>query len=285
MVNPRRTARGDDVIARTGMLSDLDLLDCPICFHPLASPIYQCTNGHIICSTCRTKLTRDKCPSCTLPIGNNRSRITERLVGALFFPCKNSENGCRQKLSYGKDLDDHEKECDEYMCYCPVPFCDYVSFDKNLFNHFTVWHKDRYSSKFKTGQYVDVDVHVIPSYNRFINKIVLILQEYYNDPLVLLQSFNRKDGLCVTVNLLTCPSTPGSLKFGFDLIYRRGSEQITFESDELTRIQRVSFEEPVRNYMFIPYSALDERLVVKMELRIREVGYEEEEDDEEEDDE
>ena len=39
-----------------------DELQCPICFETARSPVYQCPEGHIICHTCRPRVTR--CPVC-----------------------------------------------------------------------------------------------------------------------------------------------------------------------------------------------------------------------------
>lgn len=42
------------------------LLECPVCFDFMASPITQCLNGHNICSSCRPRLTL--CPTCREPL-------------------------------------------------------------------------------------------------------------------------------------------------------------------------------------------------------------------------
>ncbi|EOA35633.1 hypothetical protein CARUB_v10020848mg, partial [Capsella rubella] len=220
-----------------------------------------CVKGHIICSPCRTKL-KERCPSCFSFIGNTRSRIMERLVEAVFFPCRNAKHGCTEKLFHGKELVDHEKECDGFVCYCPVPFCDYAGFDKNLYYHFTVCHKANYCSGFRTGQYVDVDVPVN------MKETMLILQEYNHGPLVILQAFKGPDGLYVTANLLAAPCASRGWKFGYDLTCWRGNVEFTDTINEMNRIQRLSFETPGVKSMFIPYPFLDESLVVKMEIRI-----------------
>ncbi|CAA7019545.1 unnamed protein product [Microthlaspi erraticum] len=94
---------------RSGTMSDLDLLECPVCCNALTAPIFQCDNGHIACSSCCVNL-RHKCPACTLPIGNYRCRIMERVVEAIIVPCPNAIHGCSEKFSYGKELV-HEKQC------------------------------------------------------------------------------------------------------------------------------------------------------------------------------
>ena len=41
----------------------MDLLECPVCIDTIQSvPVYQCTNGHVICKDCIEKL--NNCPIC-----------------------------------------------------------------------------------------------------------------------------------------------------------------------------------------------------------------------------
>ncbi|XP_023644279.1 E3 ubiquitin-protein ligase SINA-like 2 [Capsella rubella] len=135
------------------ILFDFDLLDHPLCCHPLMSPIFQaslyflCENGYIACSSCCIKLMRNKCTSCTLPVGIYRCRILEKLVEAVILTCPNAKHGCTKKSSYGKDLV-HQENCGSTMCYCPAPNCNYTGMYEDLDNHFTVWHNDSYSSRF-----------------------------------------------------------------------------------------------------------------------------------------
>jgi len=42
-------------------------LECPICFEIAMPPIYRCSQFHLICSTCRSKV--DKCGECREPYG------------------------------------------------------------------------------------------------------------------------------------------------------------------------------------------------------------------------
>ncbi|CAL9223892.1 unnamed protein product [Arabidopsis halleri] len=58
---------------------DLYILDCPVCCEPLTIPVFQCDNGHLACSSCCPKLS-NKCPACSLPIGNNRCVAMERVL-------------------------------------------------------------------------------------------------------------------------------------------------------------------------------------------------------------
>merc|ERR1712129_464859 len=62
-------------------------LECPVCLEVLTtSPIYKCTEDHLICPGCRPEV--ERCPQCreTYPRGEGRrfrgaERQAERLVG------------------------------------------------------------------------------------------------------------------------------------------------------------------------------------------------------------
>ena len=48
-------------------------LECPVCLEtPKAGPLYQCENGHILCSGCNGKV--QQCPECRVNLPNVRMR-------------------------------------------------------------------------------------------------------------------------------------------------------------------------------------------------------------------
>ncbi|CAO2174430.1 unnamed protein product [Urochloa humidicola] len=54
--------------AATSVTVELEVLDCPVCFEPLRPPIFQCAVGHLICSSCFSKLPNPKkCHHCSRP--------------------------------------------------------------------------------------------------------------------------------------------------------------------------------------------------------------------------
>ena len=56
-----------------------NLLECPVCTEPIKSaPIYQCTNGHIICKRCICKL--ENCPICRSELPISRSLPLEQII-------------------------------------------------------------------------------------------------------------------------------------------------------------------------------------------------------------
>ena len=56
------------------------LLECPVCFETIKlTPIHQCTNGHVVCKDCVTKL--DNCPICKSDSRVARNVIFEQIIG------------------------------------------------------------------------------------------------------------------------------------------------------------------------------------------------------------
>ncbi len=71
-------------------------LQCPACNHlPRSTPIYQCENGHILCTNCRIKLS--KCPTCQMSVGQTRSLFAEKMLQKIPLPCKFEIHGCQTK--------------------------------------------------------------------------------------------------------------------------------------------------------------------------------------------
>ncbi|ESQ28277.1 hypothetical protein EUTSA_v10018806mg [Eutrema salsugineum] len=266
-----RDIAGDGVIteARKGLL-DLDILDCPVCFHALTIPIFQCDNGHIACSSCCTKL-RNQCPSCTLPIGNIRNRGMERVLEAVTLPCPNGKHGCTKKFSYGKELA-HEKECSFALCYCPAPQCSYTGKYKDLYRHYDANHGKEH---FRCGHTSDAWVHS--------NEMITVLQEYRDGPLVVVQCFEKiqgfeeSQGVYVTVNCIAPPSAPGVGEFSYKLTSSNHGDGKSDEMRKMKRIQKVSFQPPEKDFMLIPrYFLLQHPYALKMNICIRRLEEEEE---------
>ena len=60
-------------------------LECTVCFDSMAGPIYQCTEGHLLCGQCWGRLHRPNagCPTCSGMLGNIRCRFAESMRDAL----------------------------------------------------------------------------------------------------------------------------------------------------------------------------------------------------------
>ncbi|KAL0701294.1 hypothetical protein Bca4012_057416 [Brassica carinata] len=236
---------------RSGTLLELDLLDCPVCCHALTTPIFQCDNGHIACSSCCVNL-RKKCPSCTLPIGVYRCRIMERVVEAVMVPCPNAKHGCTDKFSYGKELV-HEKECSFALCYCPAPSCNYAVPCNDLYLHYYDKH-GRSWDRFTCG-----DINVV--WLEMSDELFVLQERSRDGALVALQRFEEETGVYVTVNCIA-PCAPGVSEFSFELSYSPYGAPgfMSFGLYKMSRIQKVSFETPDKDFMFVPHYFLDGRL-------------------------
>uniref|UniRef100_A0A0A9FGD6 RING-type E3 ubiquitin transferase n=1 Tax=Arundo donax TaxID=35708 RepID=A0A0A9FGD6_ARUDO len=133
VVKRRKAAAGTDVSM------ELDFLDCPVCFHPLRPPIFQCAVGHVVCSSCLAKLP-DRCHCCSLTTGYNRCYIIEHVVDSTKVPCSYDNLGCTQKITY-YEKEDHEKVCPHAPCFCPETGCSFSGSTMMLLDHFSAKHK------------------------------------------------------------------------------------------------------------------------------------------------
>ena len=56
-----------------------DILECPVCLEsPSCTPIYQCDNGHIVCKSCREKMSN--CSLCQVELRDQRCRVAEEIL-------------------------------------------------------------------------------------------------------------------------------------------------------------------------------------------------------------
>ncbi|XP_023240758.1 E3 ubiquitin-protein ligase Siah1-like [Centruroides sculpturatus] len=97
--------------------SMVNLSTCPICFTLVQPPVYQCTNGHIVCSRCREQI--EVCHSCREPLGYIRCFILEQLASTLTTPCSNQSLGCPKTLRTDT-RHEHEQRCPFRPITCPL---------------------------------------------------------------------------------------------------------------------------------------------------------------------
>ncbi|XP_039686910.1 E3 ubiquitin-protein ligase SINA-like 10 [Medicago truncatula] len=122
------------------MISNPKVFDCSICFQLLSFPIFQCDNGHIVCSTCCSKF-GNKCDKCSKCISLKRCRAFENLLQYIKMPCLNEKYGCKETIDYIQKRK-HEEECIYVPCYCPLSGCDFVASSEVLSDHFSHKHED-----------------------------------------------------------------------------------------------------------------------------------------------
>ncbi|KAI3451811.1 hypothetical protein Pfo_008476 [Paulownia fortunei] len=198
-------------------LMDPDVLDCPICYEPLCSPVYQCENGHIACASCCTRM-RNKCANCRRPIGYNRCRGIEKVLESVRITCRNMPHGCMETLNYSKKLA-HEKTCNYAPCSCPHIGCNYVGMSKCLYTHFALLHS--HSSK----QFLFNSVISISLDN---NQMHVFLQERSQSILFIL---NRSiESLGSIVNVICVAPTSAKKAFLYDLTATVGESSIRLKS-------------------------------------------------------
>ncbi|EOA24318.1 hypothetical protein CARUB_v10017558mg [Capsella rubella] len=220
-------------------LLDPDVLDCPICCEPLKIPIFQCDNGHLACSLCCTKV-RNRCPSCTLPIGYVRCRAMEKVIEASRVSCPNAKYGCKENTSYGNRYS-HEKLCVYAPCSCPIRNCNYTGYYKYLNNHARAEHKDdMIPFKWNTRLTISLD----------LNEKTTILQEENNGHMIVVQVFKALYAVYVSVSCIA-PSVPGVGKFSCSLA-KITVNNLLKQGFMLKNIQKVKNEHPEDGFMLIP---------------------------------
>jgi len=105
------------------------LLECPVCLQvPRDFPIPQCPSGHIICKSCRGRVT--SCPTCrtvlNIDLTNN---VAVKMIEKIPLKCKFSVFGCEVRKLLA-ELTKHEVECLERTIKCPSATCGEVQLRK-----------------------------------------------------------------------------------------------------------------------------------------------------------
>ncbi|KAJ3680979.1 hypothetical protein LUZ60_015468 [Juncus effusus] len=109
-------------------------LTCSICLNYMTSPIFQCINGHTLCSHCNSAL--NKCPTCRETLVGARTRALEKIATSLSLPCMYARNGCNEKIP-NFFIEEHESQCKfrPYKCVHAVLGCDFVGDSDSLLEH------------------------------------------------------------------------------------------------------------------------------------------------------
>ncbi|KAJ1282837.1 hypothetical protein BS78_03G082500 [Paspalum vaginatum] len=125
------------------------VLDCIVCYNPLAPPIYQCEVGHVLCSVCRGTII-NSCPICFRVVGYCRCYALEHMVDAVKVRCSNAIYGCDEWIRYYQK-EKHEKACTHAPCLCPEDGCLFEGSTGRLLDHFVTKHKWS-PTKFRYGE-------------------------------------------------------------------------------------------------------------------------------------
>ncbi|KAI4299774.1 hypothetical protein L6164_033201 [Bauhinia variegata] len=167
------------------------VLDCFICYEALSIPVFQCRNGHIICSSCCVKV-KNKCPMCSKLICN-RCKAIENVLKSVQISCANAPFGCEKTTSYSKKKG-HEKKCSYAPCFCPRAGCNFVASSKELALHFRSEHGWSPIS-FEFGAYFSVSLN--------ISDEITILQEKNDGNLFVLSNDVKDDRYVIGVTCIT----------------------------------------------------------------------------------
>lgn len=126
--------------SRSSDLSNMiSLFECPVCYDYVLPPIIQCARGHLICETCRLRIT--KCPICNDTLGDIRNLQMEKIAGSLRFPCKFAQSGCDVCLPPDQKIK-HEDTCAYRIYSCPFPItCRWQGALDSVVSHVVNSHK------------------------------------------------------------------------------------------------------------------------------------------------
>ncbi|XP_010456725.1 PREDICTED: E3 ubiquitin-protein ligase SINA-like 7 [Camelina sativa] len=252
---------------RSTLQMDLEVLECPICFETLTKPIFQCDDGHLACSSCCPKLS-NKCPTCAFPIGHIRCRAMESVLGSISIPCPNAKFGCTDNVSYGLEST-HVKECIFSRCSCPALDCDYTGSYRNVCKHYYSYISSRSTP---LHHYAFLLYKASSTVRMNISDKIKIHVDYTNELLFVVQCFRESYSVCVTVSCIA-PSSAKVGKFSYQLSYTVDGDTMTYESPDMKRILKVSFQTPLEKFMLIPHSSLrgdllETKLTIKKVIQV-----------------
>ncbi|XP_042023124.1 putative E3 ubiquitin-protein ligase SINA-like 6, partial [Salvia splendens] len=235
-------------------LTDPDVLDCPICYVSLCSPVYQCENGHIACASCCTTM-KNKCASCSWPIGYNRCRAIEKVLESVRVACRNLPRGCLQKFSYSKKLG-HEKICNYTAISCPHTGCDFASFSQSVYSHFALKHSQS-SKLFCFNEVISLSLDKDQKH--------VFLQEKNMSTVFILNRTVEPMGSFVNV---VCVAPAAAKKaYLFDLTATVGESSIKLKS-VVDVMPKWMAGPPSKLYLIVPKAFISISGVVKLELHI-----------------
>ncbi|XP_047966043.1 putative E3 ubiquitin-protein ligase SINA-like 6 [Salvia hispanica] len=239
-------------------LTDPDVLDCPICYVPLCSPVYQCENGHIACASCCTTM-KNKCASCCWPIGYNRCRAIEKVLESVRVACRNLPRGCLQKFSYSKKLA-HEKICNFAAISCPHTGCDFASFSKSVYAHFALKHS-QISKLFCFNEVISLSLDKD-------QKHVFLQEKNMNTVFILNRTVETVGSF---VNVVCIAPAAAKKAYLFDLTATVGESSIKLKSvvDVMPKwMAETPAESPTKLYLIVPKAFISISGVMKLELKI-----------------
>lgn len=183
---------------------------------------------------------RNRCPSCTLPIGYVRCRAMEKVIETSRVSCPNAKYGCKENTAYGNRFS-HEKVCVFTPCFCPIVDCNYSGYYKDLNNHVRAEHKDDLISfVWNTRLTLSLD----------LNEKTTILQEENDGDVIVVQVFKALHAVYLSVSCIA-PLAPGVGKFSCGLLNITVGSLLK-QGFMVKNVQKVTNELPEDGFMLIP---------------------------------
>jgi hypothetical protein len=215
---------------------------------------WQCSNGHIACSSCCQKLS-NLCASCSKPTGKIRCLAIEKLIESLHMGCRYAEFGCRKMLKFAKKRG-HETACAYAPFQCPVAECAFCGAAESFPDHFSAAHQTR-TLDFQYDAWFTVvlnpaDLHVVLKAENMV-----FLLHHEKEPL----------GDVVYVTFFGAPHREEF--FSFHLAAKSGQTRLTMESVPRSILQE---EQRATNFVLIPRPLNAPEGLVQIELSFHHPG-------------
>ncbi|PSN42265.1 hypothetical protein C0J52_20424 [Blattella germanica] len=94
-------------------------LECTTCLEYMLPPITICSNGHNICSRCKSQLSG--CSKCKGQFTEIRNFALENMAENIRYPCRHAISGCKAEVPY-QHINSHESLCNYQRYKCPFTF-------------------------------------------------------------------------------------------------------------------------------------------------------------------
>ncbi|XP_078431377.1 E3 ubiquitin-protein ligase SINA-like 2 [Wolffia australiana] len=230
---------------------DLDAFECPVCFELMDSPIFQCQNGHVTCSSCFTKLS--KCHTCSVPPSPTRCLALEKVVDSMKLACPYASLGCGEIISYSK-RESHKESCSRVPCHCPILCCRFSGPVSELLLHLGRVHGPLIADfSFTYDQWLAVSFDGSGRHHQFL---------IADDGTLFIILFNSGSLCLVSIG-------PNSLKerFSYRMKVKREKRWVEFES-VVGVVQRAEDSFPSDFSLLVSPEFLDEQSMLMMEVLV-----------------
>ena len=122
-------------------------LECPVCMEYMVPPIEMCTNGHNICSKCKSGVIC--CPTCRASFSVTRNLVLENIARRQKYPCVNRQSGCLELFSI-EHIAEHHADCVYGKIKCPKPFtnaCSWFGLKSDVKEHVKSVHPNAFCNE------------------------------------------------------------------------------------------------------------------------------------------